>query len=128
MSMSVVERFWVRVATDTEYQAQFRGALPEHPTPEALAQFASGTGYEVCAEHFLEHARTLTVSANTSEAERDVELSDDMLEAVAGGGSEDSYASAPLEMDIYATWDGVDAAPAKGPLAGGTAAPRPPAP
>lgn len=121
MSMSVVERFWVRLATDEPYREEFRAALPEHPEPEDLADFARKTGFDVSADQLVHHARHRTVHARALEdddLEDDDELSDEMLEGVAGGGSADSYASDQLEMDIYATWDGLGADPTNDPLAG----------
>ncbi len=125
MSMSQVEKFWIRVATDSGYQSAFRSALPEQPSPAELAAFASEHGFDLRADDFLQHARTLTVSAAGA---LDRELSDEVLDSVAGGGSADSYASAPLEMDIYATWgDLPPSGPSKDALPG-TAAPGTTAP
>lgn len=105
MDMTAVERFWAKLAFDEEYRAAFRRAMPQHPSPEELASFASGNGFDLGAEDFLEHARSHTIRVATIE---DGELEDDVLDAVAGGGSADSHASAPLELDIYANWGGLD--------------------
>ena len=126
MSMTAVERFWSMLATNKKYQAAFaayRSTLSASPSPSDLAAFASQSGFALSAEDFLNHARTLTIRIETSS---DIELSDDMLDAVAGGGSEDSYASAPLELDIYATWDGLDGGSARDLFGSRPKKPKPP--
>ena len=102
MSTSVVDQFWARVASDAVFKSAFRSSLSENPTPQELARFASESGYEASAEDFLDHARAKAAAPASAD---DVELSEELLETVAGGGSADSYASDPLEVDIYTTWE-----------------------
>ena len=132
MSASTLDRFWARVASDAAYRDALLRTLPGHRGPQDLARFASRTGFDVRAEDFLERALARTERARKAlvpkEEPMDRELSDKALDGVAGGGSGDSFASAPLEMDIYATWDVVEpasprAAPPQSPKVPG-AAPR----
>ena len=107
-----VAGFWARVASDEAFRRGLQRELPATPGPEDLAGFASRAGFDLRAEDFVRHARGRT---DRSALPEEGELTLEALEAVSGAGSEDSYASAPLEMDIYATWDAPDAAAGSSP-------------
>lgn len=100
-----IERFWARIASDASFREALTRELPGTPTPEDLAGFATRAGFPLDAAAFVRHARN---RAAAPPAPEEGELSLEALEAVSGAGSEDSYASDPLEMDIYATWDAPD--------------------
>ena len=72
--MHEIERFWAQVSTDPTLKAALAAALPESPAAEQLAAFVRQHGFEVTPDDVREHQSAAG------------ELSDEALDAVAGGG------------------------------------------
>ena len=74
MSSKEMERFWKQVSADPALKAALESGLPAEPTADLLAGFAQQHGFDVSVNEVREHQ-------SASE-----ELSEDALEAIAGGG------------------------------------------